>query len=187
MEYQLTNRKVAVLATDGFEQSEMVVPTMALRTEGVTVLIVSLQKGKIMGWNETNWGDSFDVDITIDDADSSDFDMLILPGGVMNSDTLRMNKNAVNLAASFFKEGKPIAVICHGASLLIETGFLKGKQLTSYKSIKTDLINSGAIWTDEEIVIDQNLITSRSPKDLPVFCARIIRELRETTPAFLED
>jgi len=167
------------MATDGFEQSEFEMPLNALKNEGFLVDVLSLKEGKITGWKETKWGDTFKVDKTIDSALSTDYDMLVLPGGVLNTDTLRTNELAVQFVSDFFEQGKPIAAICHAGSILIETGLLKGKQMTSYKSIKTDLINAGVDWKDEEVVVDNNLITSRSPKDLPAFCRKIVEELKE--------
>jgi len=168
MDKLLNKKKVAVMATDGFEQSEFENPIKALKNEGIFVDVLSLKEGKITGWKETKWGDKFKVDKTIDNSLSTDYDMLVLPGGVMNTDTLRTNESAVKIAA-----------ICHAGSILIETGLLKGKQMTSYKSIKTDLINAGVDWKDEEVVVDNKLITSRSPKDLPAFCKCIIEELKK--------
>src|SRR5665647_2085111 len=179
MEKQLNKRRVAIMATDGFEQSEFKKPIKALKKEGILVDILSLNEGKITGWKETKWGDKFKVDKTIDDTLSTDYDMLVLPGGVLNTDVLRTNESAVKFATEFFEQGKPIAAICHAGSILIETGLLKGKQMTSYKSIKSDLINAGVDWKDEEVVVDNKLVTSRSPKDLPAFCKRMIEELKE--------
>jgi len=178
MEKQVNTKRVAVIATDGFEQSEFNTPIKALEKEGILVDVISLKEGKIKGWEESKWGDEFKVDKIIDNAHSTDYDMLVLPGGVMNTDTLRTNESAVNFVSDFFNLGKPIAAICHAGSILIETGLLKGKKMTSYKSIKTDLINAGANWVDEEVVVDDKLITSRSPKDLPVFCKKMIEELK---------
>ena len=178
MEKQLNKRRVAVMATDGFEQSEFKKPIKTLKNEGILVDVLSLKEGKITGWKETKWGDKFKVDKTIDNALSTDYDMLVLPGGVLNTDSLRTNESAVKFVSDFFELGKPIAAICHAGSILIETGFLKGKQMTSYKSIKSDLINAGVNWVDEEVVVDDKLITSRSPKDLPAFCRKMIEELK---------
>ena len=179
MEKQLNKKRVAVMATDGFEQSEFKKPIKALKNEGNLVDVISLKEGKIKGWKETKWGDEFKVDVTIDKALSTNYDMLVLPGGVMNTDSLRTDESVVKFVSEFFEQGKPIAAICHAGSILIETGLLKGKQMTSYKSIKTDLINAGVDWKDEEVVVDSKLITSRSPKDLPAFCKRMIEELKE--------
>jgi len=187
MEKQLNKKRVAVMATDGFEQSEFKKPIKALKKEGILVDVISLKKGKIKGWKETKWGDKFKVDKTIDNSLSSDYDMLILPGGVMNTDTLRTNESAVKFVSDFFEQEKPLAAICHAGSILIETGFLKGKQMTSYKSIKSDLINAGVDWKDEEVVVDNKLITSRSPKDLPAFCKKMIEEISQRIPVSLNE
>jgi len=187
MEKQLNKKRVAVMATDGFEQSEFKKPIKALKKEGILVDVISLKKGKIKGWKETKWGDKFKVDKTIDNSLSTDYDMLILPGGVMNTDTLRTNESAVKFVSDFFEQEKPLAAICHAGSILIETGFLKGKQMTSYKSIKSDLINAGVDWKDEEVVVDNKLITSRSPKDLPAFCKKMIEEISQRIPVSLNE
>ena len=187
MEKQLNKKRVAVMATDGFEQSEFKKPIKALKKEGILVDVISIEKGKIKGWKNTKWGNKFKVDKTIDNALSADYDMLVLPGGVMNTDTLRTNESAIKFVSDFFEQGKPIAAICHAGSILIETGLLKGKRMTSYKSIKTDLINAGVDWKDEEVVVDNKLITSRSPKDLPAFCKCIIEELKKVVPVSLEE
>jgi len=179
MEKQLNKKRVAIMATDGFEQSEFEKPIKALKKEGILVDVISLKEGKIKGWKESKWGNKFKVDKTIDNALSTDYDMLVLPGGVLSTDSLRTNELAVRFVSEFFKHNKPIAAICHAGSILIETGLLKGKQMTSYKSIKSDLINAGVDWKDEEVVVDNKLITSRSPKDLPAFCEKIIEELKK--------
>lgn len=173
--------KAAILATDGFEQSEFEYPMEALKNEGISIDVISLKKGSIKGWKETTWGDEFKVDITIDKARSIDYDLLVLPGGVINSDYLRTNEPAVKFVTDFFKQGGLIAAICHAPWILIETGLLKGKRVTSYSSIKTDLINAGTNWIDEEVVVDKRLITSRSPKDLPAFCKTMIEAIKKTT------
>lgn len=182
MEKKLNKIKVAVLATDGFEQSEFEKPIEALQNEDIMVDIISLKEGKIKGWKEKNWGDEFNVDKTVDNASAEDYDMLILPGGVMNPDSLRVNKAAINFVTQFFELQKPIAAICHAPWTLIETGRLKGKELTSYHSIKSDLLNAGAKWKDEEVVVDNGLITSRSPKDLTAFCKKIMEEIKSVVP-----
>ena len=181
MNYKLIEKRVAVLATDGFEESEFKKPIKALKKEGILMDVISIHKGKIKGWKKTKWGNKYKVDIIIENALSSDYDMLVLPGGVMNSDSLRTNEQVIKFVSEFFELGKPIAAICHAASILIETGLLKGRKLTSYYSIKTDLINAGAEWIDAEVVLDNKLITSRCPKDLPVFCNQIIEELKNNT------
>ena len=179
MKKQLKGKKAAVLATDGFEQSEFKIPIKALRKEGISVDIVSIKEGPIIGWKHKNWGDEFQVDKSVEIAKSADYDILVLPGGVINSDALRINEPAVRFANEFFEQGKPIAAICHALWLLIETGKIKGKSLTSYKTLRTDLINAGANWKDEEVVVDNGLVTSRNPKDLPAFCEKIMEELKK--------
>ncbi len=182
MSKKLEGKKVAILATDGFEQSELFEPKKALEEAGATVLIVSLKKGEIKGWNENNWGESIAVDLTVEEANSKDFDALQLPGGVMNPDKLRMNEKAVNLVKAFFDEGKPVAAICHAAWTLIEADVVKGKTITSWKSLKTDLENAGAKWVDREVVADKGLITSRNPQDIPAFNRKMIEEFAEVKP-----
>ena len=182
MENQTKKKKVAILATDGFEQSELKKPLKALKKEGILVDIISLKKGKIKGWKNTKWGEKIKVDVTIDVAICADYDLLVIPGGVMNTDTMRTNEPAVKFVTGFFEQKIPIAAICHAGSILIETGLLKGKQMTSYKSIKTDLKNAGADWKDEEVIVDKGLITSRCPKDLPAFCESIIKMIKYEIP-----
>lgn len=175
----VSSKKVAVLATNGFEQSEFEEPVKALKDAGAEVHVVSLKEGEIKGWKEKNWGDSFKVDKTVADVKADDYDALVLPGGVMNPDQLRMNKDAVTFVSDFMSSGKPVAAICHGPWTLVETGALKGRTVTSYPSIKTDLVNAGAIWVDEEVVTDNGLVTSRTPKDLPAFCRKMLEEIAE--------
>jgi len=182
MENQTKKKRVAILATDGFEQSELKKPLKALKKEGILVDIISLKKGKIKGWKNTKWGEKIKVDVTIDVAICADYDLLVIPGGVMNTDTMRTNEPAVKFVTGFFEQKIPIAAICHAGSILIETGLLKGKQMTSYKSIKTDLKNAGADWKDEEVIVDKGLITSRCPKDLPAFCESIIKMIKYEIP-----
>lgn len=179
METILKGKKVAILATDGFEQSELQTPLRELKKAGATVDIVSLKKGKIKGWKDNNWGEEIEVDKVLDEVKSDDYDALVLPGGAMNPDTLRANEDAVNFAADFLEEGKPLAAICHGPWTLIESGLLHGRKMTSYKSIRTDMINAGVSWVDEEVVVDNGLVTSRSPRDLPAFCKKMIEEIKE--------
>jgi protease I len=175
----LNNRRVAMLATDGFEQSELEQPLNALREAGAQVDIISLKGGSIKGWNEGNWGKDVNVDKTLDDVKTADYHGLVLPGGVMSPDKLRASKEAVAFVNSFFEEKKPIAAICHGPWTMIETGKLKGRTVTSYPSLKTDLINAGAEWVDKEVVVDNGLVTSRNPNDLPAFCKKMIEEIAE--------
>ncbi|MBS1795059.1 MAG: type 1 glutamine amidotransferase [Acidobacteria bacterium] len=179
MNNKLEGLKVAILATEGFEQSELFEPKKALAEAGAEVRIVSLEKGSIRGWNHTDWGASIDVDLTVDEADADDFDALQLPGGVMNPDKLRMNPRAVEFVKAFFDAGKPVGAICHAPWTLIEAGVVRGKTLTSWASLKTDLENAGAMWVDKEVVTDNGLVTSRQPDDLPAFNKKIIEEFAE--------
>lgn len=176
---KLDSKKIAILATDGFEQSEFMVPKDALEKAGAEVTVVSLKKGKIKGWKDQDWGDSVEVDVTVEDASPDEFDALVLPGGVMNPDSLRKEKTAVAFVKSFVDAKKPIGAICHGSWTLIETGMVRGKKMTSWPSLKTDLENAGAHWVDEEVVVDQGLVTSRKPDDLPAFIQRLIGEILE--------
>lgn len=174
MEGKLKGKRIAVLATDGFEELEFTKPIERLKKEGAEVEVVSLKTGEIKAWAKTDWGDKYKVDTTVEEAESEDYDGLVLPGGVMNPDRLRADALAVNFVAGFIDANKPVAAICHGPWTLIETGYVKGKTLTSYQSIQTDLKNAGAHWVDEEVVIDGNLVTSRKPEDLPTFCDKMI-------------
>lgn len=179
MNNKLDGIKVAILATDGFEQSELFEPKKALEEAGATVQVVSLEAGEIKGWNHKNWGETIEVDLTVDEADANDFDALQLPGGVMNPDKLRMNEKAVAFVKAFFDAGKPIAAICHAPWTLVEADVVKGKILTSWASLKTDLENAGAKWVDEECVTDNGLVTSRKPDDIPAFNQKMIEEFAE--------
>lgn len=174
---KLEGIKVAMLATDGFEQSELVEPKKALENEGVKVDVISIQKGKIKGWKHTNWGDEVEVNLDLGEANPKDYRMLVLPGGVMNPDKLRLEPKAITFIQSFIQSNTPIAAICHGPWTLIDAKGVKGKTMTSWPSIKTDLINAGANWVDQEVVKDGNLITSRKPADLKAFNAEIIKSL----------
>lgn len=173
----IKGKKVAILSETGFEQSELTSPKEALQQAGVEVDIISPNMGTIRGWNDGDWGISLNVDKTVEQANEKDYAALVLPGGVMNPDKLRVSQQAVEFVKRFSEAGKPIAAICHGPQTLIESGIIEGKEMTSYHSIKTDLINAGAKWTDKEVVVDQGLITSRSPKDLPAFNAKLIEQL----------
>lgn len=175
----LQDKKVAVLVTDGFEESEFTEPIAALQQAGATVEVISLKPGRVKAWSEKEWGDEYQVDKVVAEASADDYDALVLPGGVMNPDKLRMDVNAVNFVMGFTDEGKPIAAICHGPWTLIETGMVNGRTMTSYPSIKTDLINAGANWVDEEVVVDNGLVTSRNPDDLPAFCTKMLEEIAE--------
>jgi protease I len=175
----LSNKKVAVLTEDGFEQSELTSPVEALKYAGATVHVVSPKSGKVKAWDKTDWGITVDVDKELGEVNANDYDALVLPGGVMNPDKLRQNKEAVAFVTEFLESGKPIAAICHGPQVLIETGLLKGRRLTSYPSLQTDLKNAGAQWSDEEVVVDNGLVTSRRPADLPAFNKKMIEEIAE--------
>lgn len=179
MENKLSNKKVAILVADGFEESEFIQPMEALKNAGAEVAVVSLHDGEVKAWAEKDWGKSYPVDLTVNDANAKDYDALVLPGGVMNPDHLRENQDAVNFVSGFFDDSKPIAAICHGPWTLIETGELKGRRVTSYPSLKTDLTNAGANWVDEEVVVDNGLVTSRNPHDLPAFCRKMVEEIGE--------
>ena len=165
----LQGMKVAILITDGFEQVEMTEPRKALENAGASTCLVSPKEGQVRGWNHTEWGDRFPVDVILDHARAADFDALVLPGGVMNPDKLRMMPAAVEFVKSFFAADKPVAAICHGPWTLIEAGAAKNRRMTSWPSIKTDLRNAGADWVDEELVIDGSLVSSRKPDDIPAF------------------
>ncbi|MFP4339974.1 MAG: type 1 glutamine amidotransferase domain-containing protein [Cyclobacteriaceae bacterium] len=178
---QLDNKRIAILVANGFEQVELTGPKEALEKAGADVHIVSIEKEKVRGWNHTDWGDEFQVDVPIDQADAQDFDGLVLPGGQMNPDFLRVNEKAIQFIKNFDSQDKPIGAICHGPWSLIEAGLVLNKRMTSYHSIKTDLKNAGADWVDEEVVIDDGLITSRKPDDIPAFNEAIISAFEEVT------
>ena len=174
-EQTLSNVKVAVLATDGFEQSEMTQPRQALDQAGAKTVLVSLKPGEIRGWSGKDWGERFKVDLAIADAHARDFDALVLPGGVMNPDHLRINDAAVAFVKDFVDAKKPIAAICHGPWALINAGGVASKRMTSWPSLEADLRNAGANWIDDQCVVDGNLVTSRKPDDLPAFCAHMVK------------
>lgn len=178
---KLDGKKFAILATDGFEQSELLDPMKAIKDEGGKVDIVSLESGSIKGWKSGNWSDEVKVDVTVNNAKADDYDGLVLPGGVINPDKLRNSDEAIEFVKSFFGEGKqkPVAAICHGPWTLINAEVVKGRKMTSYASIKADLINAGANWVDEEVVVDNGLVTSRSPDDLPAFNEKMVEEFCE--------
>jgi protease I len=174
MDKKLNNLKVAILVENGFEQVELTEPKKALEAAGATAKIVSPVKGKVKGWQHTQWGDEFPVDVALDQARSEDFDALLLPGGVINPDKLRITPRAIAFIKEFFDAGKPVAAICHGPWTLIDAGQAKGRTLTSWPSIKTDLINAGAQWVDREVVNEKGLVTSRKPDDIPAFNREMI-------------
>jgi protease I len=175
----LQGKKVAILTETGFEEVELTSPKHALEEAGAEVHIVSPQKEKVKAWDHDHWSIELDVNKHVNEVNEDDYDALVLPGGVLNPDKLRTNENAVKFVREFIESGKPVAAICHGPQTLIETGLLQGRTMTSYPSIKTDLINAGVDWVDREVVVDNGLVTSRSPKDLPAFNKKMIEEIRE--------
>lgn len=176
---KLNNKKIAILATDGFEKSELFQPYEKLKAEGAEVHIISDKEGEIKSWDKTDWGKTIKVDLQISEAKEQDYHALVLPGGVINPDILRVNESALKFIRAFFESGKPVAAICHAPWLLISAGLVEGRDVTSYKSIKDDLVNAGANWKDKEVVVDNGLVTSRNPDDLPAFINKIIEEVRE--------
>src|ERR1700744_2054529 len=175
----LSNRKVAILTEEGFEQVELTSPKAALEAAGAKVDVISPKSGKIKAWDKTNWGIEVDVDKQLDQVSPDDYDALVLPGGVLNPDKLRQNKEAVAFASVFLDEGKPVAAICHGPQLLVETGMIGGRNMTSYPSLQNDLKNAGAHWVDQEVVVDNGLVPSRRPADLEAFNKKMIEEIAE--------
>ena len=176
---KLDGKRVAILVAEGFEQVEMTEPRKALDEAGAKTLIVSPAKGEVQGWNHFDKADRFKVDVPLEQAKPEEFDALVLPGGVANPDQLRMNAKAVQFVRSFFDEGKPIGVICHGPWTLIEADVVDGRTMTSWPSLKTDLENAGASWVDQEVVVDRGLVSSRNPKDIPAFNRNIVEEFAE--------
>lgn len=172
-------KRVMILATDGFEQSELTGPKERLEQAGFDTVVVAPKDGEIKGWQHTDWGDPVKVDLTLDEAEAADFDALVLPGGQMNPDKLRMEEKAVRIAKEFVAAGKPVAAICHGPWLLVEADVVEGKTVTSWPSIRTDLKNAGANVVDQEVAQDGNLITSRKPDDIPAFSETLIKVLQK--------
>ena len=172
-------KRIAILATDGFEESELKSPKDAMEKEGFEVDIVSLKSGKIKAWADGNWSKEYNVDKTLSEVKAQDYNALVLPGGVINPDKLRREKTAVTFVKDFFKQKKPVAAICHGPWTLIEAEVVKGRKMTSFPSLRKDLENAGANWVDEEVVVDEALVTSRNPNDLPAFNAKLIEEIKE--------
>ncbi|HJW16902.1 MAG TPA: type 1 glutamine amidotransferase domain-containing protein [Flavisolibacter sp.] len=179
MPRDVNGKKVAILTDNGFEEVELTSPMNALEQAGAIVHIVSPQKDKVKAWDHDHWSIELPVDKNLSETNPEEYDMLVLPGGVMNPDTLRLNKEAVSFAQHFLEQGKPLAAICHGPQTLVETGMLSGRNMTSYPSIKTDLVNAGVNWEDKEVIVDNGLVTSRSPKDLEAFNKKMIEELGE--------
>ncbi len=175
----IREKKIAILATNGFEQSELEVPLKKLRDAGAAVDVVSPEAGEIKGWDRKDWGRPVKVDKTLGEVSASDYDAIVLPGGQLNPDYLRVNPDAIAFIRDFYTAGKTVAAICHAPWLLIEAGIIQGRRATSYKSIKTDVINAGGQWVDEEVVTDDGLITSRQPSDLEAFTAKIVEEVNE--------
>ncbi|ALM50565.1 glutamine amidotransferase [Flavobacterium psychrophilum] len=173
------SKRVAILATDGFEESELKSPKEYLEQQGWTADIVSLKSGTIKAWAEKDWGKAYEVDYTLDEVSSGDYHALVLPGGVINPDLLRRHDNAIAFVKSFFDEKKPVAAICHGPQILINAEVVDGRELTSFMSVKKDLQNAGANWVDKEVVVDNGLVTSRTPDDLPAFNKKMVEEIKE--------
>jgi protease I len=179
MANELSGRKIAFLATDGVEQIELTGPWQAIKDAGATPYLISLEKGAIQGMNHTDKGDTFPVDRTVQEAQASDYDALVLPGGVTNPDTLRTDKDAVRFVKEFFTTGKPVGAICHGPWMLVEADVVRGRTVTSWPSLQTDIRNAGGDWVDKEVQTDHGLVTSRNPQDIPAFNKKIVEEFAE--------
>lgn len=177
--HPIRGKRIAILATDGVEYSELTKPKEILEDYEALTEVISLKEGTIKSWKDKNWGDDIQVDNIVTQVEAEDYDALLIPGGVMNPDILRMNEAAVNFVSQFVDNGKPIAAICHGPWVLVETNILEGRLVTSWPSLKTDLINAGAKWVDQEVVVDQGLVTSRKPADIPAFCRKFMEEIAE--------
>ncbi|HYX88085.1 MAG TPA: type 1 glutamine amidotransferase domain-containing protein [Gaiellaceae bacterium] len=181
MAEKLQGKRIAFLATDMVEQVELTEPWKAVTDEGATAELVSLEEGRIQGFNHYDKADTFTVDRAVEEARADDYDALVIPGGVGNPDTMRTDENAVAFVRQFFEQGKPVGVICHGPWMLVESGVVRGRTVTSWPSLRTDILNAGGNWVDQEVVVDQGLVTSRKPADLPVFNAKIVEEFAEET------
>jgi protease I len=179
VEQKLQGKRVAFLATDMVEQVELTEPWQAVKEAGATPELVSLEEGEIQGFNHHDKGDTFKVDRTVEEASADDYDALVIPGGVGNPDTMRTDENAVELVRRFFEQGKPVGVICHGPWMLVEAGVVRGRKVTSWPSLRTDIRNAGGEWVDEEVVVDNGLVTSRKPDDLSAFTKKIVEEFCE--------
>ena len=177
---KLQGKRVAFLATDMVEQVELTEPWKAVKDAGGTPELVSLEEGEIQGFNHYDKADTFKVDRTVEEARAEDYDALVIPGGVGNPDTMRTHENAVQLVRDFFEQGKPVGVICHGPWMLVEAGVVRGRKVTSWPSLQTDIRNAGGDWVDEEVVVSNGVVTSRKPDDLDAFCATLIEEVRES-------
>jgi protease I len=177
--HKLQGKRVAFLATDMVEQVELTEPWKAVEQAGGTPELVSLEEGEIQGFNHYDKADTFKVDRTVEEASADDYDALVIPGGVGNPDTMRMDENAVQLVREFFEQGKPVGVICHGPWMLVEAGVVRGRKVTSWPSLQTDIRNAGGHWVDQEVVVDDGLVTSRKPDDLPAFNEKIVEEFCE--------
>lgn len=175
----IAGRTVACLVAEGFEESELTSPVSALREAGAEVHVISPKPGRIRGWKDGDWGEAVRVDKSIEEVSADSYDALLLPGGVINPDKLRREEKAVEFVRGFFAQGKPVAAICHGPQVLIEAEVVDGRTLTSFSSVRKDLVNAGATWVDREVVVDQGLVTSRSPDDLPAFNRKMIEEIAE--------
>lgn len=176
---KLTGKRIAIITDDGFEESELTSPKKSLESEGAVVEIISKRPGKVRGWKNNDWSIELQVDIDLKDAKSEVYDALVIPGGVINSDQMRRHAAYISFAEEFLEAGKPVGAICHAPQVLIETGMLEGKAMTSFSSIKTDLLNAGVLWEDKEVIVDNGLITSRGPSDLPAFNKKLIEEITE--------
>jgi protease I len=176
---KLLGKKVAILAADGFEEVELTKPRKALEDAGAKTSVVSIKSGKIQGMNHADKGTTVDVDLTLEDAKPQEFDALLIPGGLMNPDTLRSNDQALEFVRHFFRQGKPVAAICHAPWVLIDAEVVSGRTITSWPAIRTDVRNAGATWVDEDVVVDNGLVTSRKPDDIPAFNEKMIEEFGE--------